>query len=109
MCVHSVAQLCLTLPPHGGFAKQAYWRGLSFPPPENLPNPGIELMSLVSPCIVRWILYHEHHLGSPFQRAVTSEVQPSAFASVSLSESLEEDVCLEGEEDREGDSALLAY
>ena len=39
-------------------------------------------------CIVRWILYHEHHLGSPFQRAATSEVQPLAFASLSLPESL---------------------
>ena len=57
LCVCSIAQLCLTLcDPMDcrllspwGFAKQEYWRGLSFPPPENLPNPGIELMSLVSP------------------------------------------------------------
>ena len=39
-------------------------------------------------CIVRWILCHKHHLGSPFQRAATSEVQPLAFASFSLPESL---------------------
>ena len=26
-----------------GFARQEYWSGLSFPPPGNLPYPGIEL------------------------------------------------------------------
>ena len=28
-----------------GFSKQEYWRGLPFPPPGNLPYPGIELAS----------------------------------------------------------------
>ena len=27
--------------------RQEYWSGLSFPPPGDLPNPGIELASLV--------------------------------------------------------------
>ena len=25
-----------------GFSRQKYWSGLPFPPPEDLPNPGIE-------------------------------------------------------------------
>ena len=29
-------------PPSMGFSRQEYWRGLSFPSPEDLPNPGIE-------------------------------------------------------------------
>ena len=29
-----------------GFPRQEYWSGLPFPPPGNLPNPGIEPMSL---------------------------------------------------------------
>ena len=29
-----------------GFSRQEYWRGLSFPYPEDLANPGIEHMSL---------------------------------------------------------------
>ena len=48
-----VAQSCLTLcDPHGwypkrllcpwGFSRQEYWSGLPCPPPEDLPNPGIE-------------------------------------------------------------------
>ena len=28
--------------PSTGFSRQEYWRGLPFPSPENLPNPGIE-------------------------------------------------------------------
>ena len=30
------------------FSKQEYWSGLPFPPPGDLPNPGIELVSLMS-------------------------------------------------------------
>ena len=50
--VCAVAQLCLTLfnpmdyahqaPLAMGFSRQGYWRGLPFPPPGNLPNPGIK-------------------------------------------------------------------
>ena len=28
-----------------GFSRQEYWRGLLFPSPKDLPNPGIELAS----------------------------------------------------------------
>ena len=31
-----------------GFSKQEYWRGLPFPSPGDLPDPGIESMSLAS-------------------------------------------------------------
>ena len=33
------------------FSKQEYWRGLSFPTPGDLPDPGIEPGSLVSPAL----------------------------------------------------------
>ena len=29
-----------------GFSRQEYWSGLPFPPPEDLPDPGFELVSL---------------------------------------------------------------
>ena len=32
-----------------GFSRQEYWSGLPCPPPEDLPNPGIEPASLTSP------------------------------------------------------------
>ena len=55
----SVAQSCLTRRPMDcvahqatlsmGWSQQEYWSGLPFPPPENLPIPGIKHVSLVSP------------------------------------------------------------
>ena len=52
-----VAQSCLTVTPwtvaHQAplsmeFPRQAHWSGLPFPPPGDLPNPGIELTSPAS-------------------------------------------------------------
>ena len=51
-------QLCRTLchpmdysqaPRSMGFSQQEYWRGLPFPPPRSLPDPGIRPTSPVSP------------------------------------------------------------
>ena len=56
-----VAQSCLTLsnpwtaayqaPLSMGFSRQEYWSGLPCPPPEDLPNPGIEPTSVMSPAL----------------------------------------------------------
>ena len=34
-----------------GFSRQEYWSGLPFPPPGDLPDPGIELASPLSPAL----------------------------------------------------------
>ena len=34
-----------------GFPRQEYWSGLACPPPGELPDPGIEHMSLMSPAL----------------------------------------------------------
>ena len=34
-----------------GFSRQEYWSGLPFPPSEDLPDPGIEPASLMSPAL----------------------------------------------------------
>ena len=34
-----------------GFPRQEYWSGLPFPSPGNLPHPGIEPVSLMSPAL----------------------------------------------------------
>ena len=34
-----------------GFSRREYWRGVPFPPPGDLPNPGIERTSLISPAL----------------------------------------------------------
>ena len=39
------APLCM------GFSRQEYWSGLPYPHPKDLPDPGIEPMSLMSPAL----------------------------------------------------------
>ena len=34
-----------------GFSRQEYWSGLPFPPPEDLPDPGSEPVSHLSPAL----------------------------------------------------------
>ena len=61
-CTHVVSQSCLTLcnpwtvahpaPLSMGFSRQDYWSGLPCPSPGDLPDPGIEPQSLVSPALV---------------------------------------------------------
>ena len=57
--------VALQVPLTMGFSRQEYWSGLPVPSPGDLPNPGIEPMSLMSTCIGRQVLYHEGLLGSP--------------------------------------------
>ena len=46
------------------FSRQEYWNGLPFPPPGDLPNPGIKLTSPASPALAVDSLPLSH-LGSP--------------------------------------------
>ena len=51
------------VPPSMGFSSQECWTGLPFPPPGDLPDPGIEPRS---PCIAgRRFTYRLSHQGSP--------------------------------------------
>ena len=36
---------------HWGFSRQEYWSALPWPPPEDLPKPGIKATSLMSPAL----------------------------------------------------------
>ena len=47
------------------FSRQEYWSELPFPTPGDLPHPGIELKSYMSPALGVDSL-PLHHLGSPF-------------------------------------------
>ena len=76
ICYCSATQSCLTLcdpmdcspsaPLSVGFFRQEYYSGLPFPPPGNLPDPGIKPMypalQAIS-CIYRWILNQVSHQG----------------------------------------------
>ena len=48
-----------------GFPRQEYWSDLPFPPPEDLPNPGMEPASPVSPIVAGRFFIPLSHLGSP--------------------------------------------
>ena len=39
------------VPPSMGFSREEYWSGLLCPPPGDLPDPGIEPISLKSPAL----------------------------------------------------------
>ena len=43
--------VALEVPLSMGFSWQEYWSGLPFPSPGDLPNPGLELESPVSPAL----------------------------------------------------------
>ena len=42
-----------------GFLRQEYWRGLPFPPPGDLPHPGIKPRVPGISCVSRQLLYNE--------------------------------------------------
>ena len=50
-------------PPSMGFSRQEYWSGLPFPSPEDLPDPGIKPVSLMSPAW--WIFLPPAPLEQP--------------------------------------------
>ena len=60
MCVTCQAPLSM------GFSRQEYWSGLPFPSPGDLPDPGIEFTSFMSPDIGRRVLYHWCYLGRAY-------------------------------------------
>ena len=43
--------VALQVPLSMGFPREEYWSGLPFPPPEDLPDPGIKSASPVSPAL----------------------------------------------------------
>ena len=74
VCVLSHVQLFATVwtvalgaPPFIGLSQQEYWSGLPFPPPGDLPDPGIEPMSPVAPALA----------GGFFTASTTWETSPS--------------------------------
>ena len=56
--------VALQAPLYMEFSRQEYWSGLPFPTVVDLPDPGREPMSLVSPALAADSLAL-HHLGSP--------------------------------------------
>ena len=57
---HSCLTLCDPVDPSMRFSRQEYWSGLPFPPPGDLPRPGIEPLSHVSCTGGRVLRCHRH-------------------------------------------------
>ena len=47
------------------FSRQEYWNEVPFPSRRNLPHPGMEPRSFVSPAFLGRFFTTQHHLGSP--------------------------------------------
>ena len=55
-----------------GFSGKEYWSGLPCPPPRDLPDPGIEPVSLMSPALAggffvtnaTWEAHLHHHISA---------------------------------------------
>ena len=51
--------VCVSIAPLSvRFSRQEQWSGLPFPSPGDLPDPGIESVSLASPASTGWFFYH---------------------------------------------------
>ena len=86
MCFH--AQSCLTLcdpmdcsvpgsSVHGIFFRQEYWSGLPFPPPGDLPDPGIKPVAPASAALAGWFFTTEQR-GEPLDSHSLAEMhEPS--------------------------------
>ena len=48
-----------------GFSRQEYWSGLPYPPPGDLPDPGVEPTSLMSSALAGGFFTTSTNLGSP--------------------------------------------
>ena len=51
-----------------GFSKQEYWSGLPYPLPGDLPNPGIKLLSIMSPVLSGEFFTTNFPDGSDFKK-----------------------------------------
>ena len=70
-----------------GFSRQEYWMGLPFPSPGDLPDPGIELVSLVSPGLAgrfftHWATWEASH-ETVFLQITTSQDMDESHLSYS--------------------------
>ena len=57
------------------FSRQGYWSRLPFPPPGDLPDPGIKLTSLVPPALAGGFLTTEPSRKTIFSSVVVSNPQ----------------------------------
>ena len=62
-----------------GFSRQEYWSGLPFPPPRDLPKPGLEPASLMSPASAGGFFTTE-----PPGKPLTSVTDPETYSALTV-------------------------
>ena len=75
-CVQLFATLwtvALQAPLSTGFYRQEYWSGLPLPSPTDLPHPGTEAMSLMSPASYR----HKFHITGVLSARLECSLMPA--------------------------------
>ena len=72
------------------FFRQGHWSGLPCPPPEDLPDPGIEPVSAASPELASRLFVTPCHLGSPHKCIRNTYLEPESV------------VCAGDKQDKEG-------
>ena len=68
-------------PPSMGFSRQEYWSGVLFPPPGDLPHPGIKPMSPVAPALAGGVFTTEPP-GKLILHHSTSQFRPAPFQAL---------------------------
>ena len=59
-----------------GLSRQEYWGGLPFPPPADLPDPGVKLVFLASPALAGRFFTTAPPEMSMYTRPSSKEVNP---------------------------------
>jgi len=57
-----------------GFSRQVYWSGFPFPPPGDLPHPGIEPRSPKSPALADEFLTTSTTWEAPYQFVIDTQM-----------------------------------
>ena len=74
-----------------GFSRQEYWSGFPFPPPGDLPDPGIKPRSLMSPAVAGGFFSTSATWEAPQRQPDESKNYPHSLAPQSVPKVLKEE------------------
>ena len=77
-----------------GFFRQEYWSGLPFPSPGDLPDPGMEPTSLMSPALAGGFFLSLAPPGKSSSCSSSSKQLVCVFSGLSCGEQFELDACM---------------
>ena len=87
----NVLESCLTASLVHGILQARYWTGLPFPPPGDLPDPGIKPRSLMSPAVAGGFFNTSATWETPQRQPDESKNYPRSLAPQSVPKVLKEE------------------